>query len=309
MAELNQVPIIIFAYNRPGHLSSLIEGLKRCNNYQKFKYFVFVDGPKTQYDQDQILSIRNVIENSWLNKTAEVHFEPQNQGLAKSVISGVNKVLENHDRLIVLEDDLSLHFQTLDFLDLCLEHYYSNNEIGSISAYLFPLFKTVPEENKTFLLPRISSWGWATWKNRWEKAAWDNEYFIHQLQDESIINKLNYAGEDIFTGLIKNELGLIDSWAMKWAFHHVINNLHSVYPSISMVQHVGNDGSGTHVRRTASFDIRLPENSLNMVITEDPKINREALKALQNFFKLNPIQKLKRKVFWEKWKRKSRALS
>ena len=102
-------PIILFVYNRPWHTEQTINALKRNELSSISELYIFADGPKTDATEEQrfkIGKVRNYIHNIDGFKSIKIIESPTNNGLANSVIYGVSKVLQEYDRIIVLEDDL-----------------------------------------------------------------------------------------------------------------------------------------------------------------------------------------------------------
>ena len=72
-------------------------------------------------------------------KSIKVYEQERNNGLANSVINGVNKVLLNYDRIIVLEDDIHTSKFFLKFMNESLQVYDNERYVMSISGYKYPL--------------------------------------------------------------------------------------------------------------------------------------------------------------------------
>ena len=112
-------PIIIFAYNRPHLIKNCLISLKKYKNLNKHKVYFFYDGPKSINDKSLIESIKIIIENSKINFTKKF-FNIKNYGLAKSIISGVSKILKKNKAAIILEDDLYLDKNAIPYINFFL---------------------------------------------------------------------------------------------------------------------------------------------------------------------------------------------
>lgn len=98
-------PIVLFVYNRPEHTRACLEYLERNELAAESELYVFADGAKSG-SEEAVAAVRRVIAEPWKFKRLNVVERPENKGLAANVIAGVTSVLETHDRVIVLEDDL-----------------------------------------------------------------------------------------------------------------------------------------------------------------------------------------------------------
>ena len=94
---------------------------------------------------------------------------------------------------------------------------------------------------------RSSSWGWATWLDRWRKVDWLLSDFDNLKKDKEKIKNFELGGNDMFKMLELQYLGKIDSWAIRWCYSQFLNSSYSVTPKISMTQNKGfDDNLGMH---------------------------------------------------------------
>ena len=113
-------PIAFFAYNRPFHAYQSLSALK--NNYlsDQSLLYIFSDGPKhdaSQEEIDKISEVRRIIRSEkWCGKV-EIIEHTHNCGLSRSIINGVEKVLKEHGKIIVIEDDIITSVGFLEFLN------------------------------------------------------------------------------------------------------------------------------------------------------------------------------------------------
>ena len=102
-------PIVFFAYNRPNHTRKSLTALSENILAQDSKLYIFCDGIPKSTSQENIKNnnlVKKVIrEKNWCGKV-EIIESNYNKGLAKSVIEGVEEVLNKYGKIIVLEDDL-----------------------------------------------------------------------------------------------------------------------------------------------------------------------------------------------------------
>jgi len=122
----NLAPVILFVYNRPWHTRQTLEALKNNDLAEESILYIFSDGPKKNADQQDINKIQEVRclikEENWCGEV-KIFESRENFGLADSVIRGVSKVINIHDRVIVLEDDIVVGKYFLTFINSGLEVY------------------------------------------------------------------------------------------------------------------------------------------------------------------------------------------
>jgi hypothetical protein len=280
---MNLAPIVLFIYNRPKHTKATLDSLIK-NPLAKFStIYIYSDGAKNSEDEKWVNEVRQIIRTLSGFKEIVIFEKEKNDGLANSVISGVTEVINKWDKVIVLEDDLVLATDFLDYMNHALEFYKDTPSIFSVSGYLFPIKIPKNYAHNTFLLPRSCSWGWGTWKNKWELADWEIKDFENFAKNSEQKTAFNQGGADLTYMLIKQKRKLINSWAIRWYYTHFKNKAYCVYPTKSKVANIGFDGSGTHCNAITKYDVPVYEGNINFTsdLLPDPRITKE----LQRFFK------------------------
>ena len=164
---MKYAPIALFVYKRPDHTRRTLEALMQCPEFEDSELYIFSDSAKKTEDEKLVLETRSLVK-SVLGEKAKIIEAKKNQGLAKSIISGINTLLENYDRVIVLEDDLIVSPLFLNYMNAALDTYQRESSVMQVSGYMYPI-KEFSQIKTTLFLPFISSWGWATWRRAWQK--------------------------------------------------------------------------------------------------------------------------------------------
>jgi GT2 family glycosyltransferase len=118
---------------------------------------IFSDGAKNNSDSQKVQAIRDYIKTIKGFDRVEIVLRDRNFGLANSVISGVNEIFKQNDRVIVMEDDIVTSPTFLTFMNKALAFYQDNKSIYSVSGYPYPI--KIPNEHKkdVFISYRASS--------------------------------------------------------------------------------------------------------------------------------------------------------
>lgn len=274
-------PIAIFAYNRPEHLSKCIDSLKRNSVATQTKLFLFSDGPKNNKDVEKIKQVRSKLSKVCGFEHVELICEERNKGLARSIIDGVNLILENSNEIIVLEDDLIVSNDFIEYMNAALDFYREKQKVFSISAYTAPI-RVKPSATNSFFFQRINSWGWATWKDRWDSVDWGVEDFDNFMRNKQEIKGFNQGGEDLSAMLLKQKLKQIDSWAIRFNYACFRQNKLNLYPAKSKIQNLGIDNSGSNTKKTRKFDTKVSNEPVHFSggIIEDSTIKKKYAKFL-----------------------------
>lgn len=267
---MKTVPIVIFTYRR--NIDELITSLLLNNLSKESDLYIFSDGFKNDIDKKDVLAVRENLKRINGFRTIKIIESQQNKGLANSVIEGVSSIFEQSEKVIVLEDDLIVSDNFLTFMNQSLDFYKEEENIWSISGYTPDLECLSNYEKDIFLALRANSWGWATWKNRWEKIDWDINDWDSFKKDSVLINKFNRGGDDLFKMLEVQMLGKIDSWAIRWCYNQFKYNSFTIYPTKSRVVNIGFDSKGTHNSDGSErWDTQISNEKINLetVVIDD----------------------------------------
>jgi hypothetical protein len=286
MAQLNVAPVVVFVYNRPEHTKKIIESL--ASNYfaRETDVFIYSDAAKNDNQNEFVKAARKYIdtlpESNYFNKV-EIIKAYKNKGLANSIINGVSEIIEEYDRVIVIEDDLVTSKDFLQYMNDALKFYKNNESIWSISGYNLPIIIPAYYKHDVYLSYRGCSWGWATWKDRWNKVDWNVKDYNTFKKSRVLRGKLNRGGRDMANMLDLQMEGKIDSWAIRWCYSQSKLGMFTVYPVRSRIKNIGLDGSGTHSSITTYYEADFNENNTECNF-EDVEINRKIAKKFQNHY-------------------------
>lgn len=240
-------PVCLFTYNRLQETRQTVEALLVNFLAKETELFIFSDGPKNELNKSKVVLLREYLKTITGFKSVEIIESSENKGLANSIIYGVSHILEKYEKVIVLEDDLITTPNFLNFMNDGLDFYEQDKKIQSISAYSLSLKDKTQD---VYFQTRPGSWGWATWKNRWNPEIFNKAAIKSVVMDNPVILKQfkQKCGNDISKMLNDNLLNKNDSWYVRWAFDHFLKNNYTVFPAYSYVQNIGFAREGTHCK-------------------------------------------------------------
>ena len=280
---MNLSPIAIFAYSRKEHTKRLVDSLLKNDLFLKSKIYFFLDAAKDKNVEKNVLEVKKFIKDHPSAKKFKIVEREMNYGLSKNIIEGLNEVFLNHEKVIVLEDDLELSPYFLNFMNDALNIYSEKNKVASISGYMY-LINSQKFSDNYFFLKLIESWGWGTWKRAWKEMRLDstnlrNEILFANRQKEfSLNNKFNY-----FKMLEDNISKKNDSWAVKWYASIFLKDMLTLFPNKSFVHNTGLDSSGEHCGTTSVYDSKINHFYDKIDEKEPLEINNDR-KILENYF-------------------------
>lgn len=244
---MKSAPIVIFAYNRPNHLLNLLNSLFLNANIANHNIFFFCDGAKNFKDKKNIILIKKIINRFKKKlKFRKIFYNKKNIGLAKNIINGVTEALKKNQYCIVLEDDLIVNPEAINFLNHYLKLFKNNSRFGSISAHSY-LDKMKELYNKEYYITkRHCSWCWGTWSRVWNDINWDSINYQKHFLNKSEKKLFSLAGNDLNLLLWGQYKRFINSWAIRFNYFCFKKKLLSFQPRYSMIENRGRDFSGTH---------------------------------------------------------------
>ena len=237
--------IVCFAFNRPRHLRITLKALSLNPEANTLPLYLYVDGPRTELDQYAITKIIELAEEfKGVFRSFELRAKSVNIGLYDSLTSGITDLLEEFDRLVVLEDDICVSSSFLNYMLLGLDKYQDNQQVASIHGYTPPISSELPD---SFFLRGADCWGWATWKDQWKYFRHDAQEMLVELRDQGLINYFDLFGAYPYSKLLEARAkDQSSSWAICWHAACFLANKRTLYPGRSLVQNIGLDSTGEH---------------------------------------------------------------
>ncbi|MEL7663307.1 MAG: glycosyltransferase [Methanosarcina mazei] len=288
MNEVELAPIVLFVYNRPWHTRQTVKALQKNELANESELFVYSDAPKEKHAIGKVTEVREYLKTIEGFKKIKIIERNQNWGLANSIIDGVTKTVNEHGKVIILEDDLVTSPYFLRFMNEGLKFYHNNHEIMSISGYtLPPTFMRFPKNftDDIYLSYRNSSWGWATWADRWNLVDWEVKDY-YQFRSDPEQQKLFNRGGDDLTNMLKSQMeGKINSWAIRFSYAHFKQGMYSVCPHYSYVNNIGHDGTGTHCGETNIFENDLSKAIKNCNLIQNIQLNKSVMLEFNKFYR------------------------
>ncbi|PIE99950.1 MAG: sugar transferase [Maribacter sp.] len=250
-------PILLFTYNRLYETRETVKALQKNYLATESELFVFSDGAKDSIGEEKVNKVRDYLKTISGFKRVHIKEAKINQGLAKSVVNGVTEIIDQYNKVIVLEDDLITSPNFLDFMNQALDFYSGFPKVISISGYTLdlPALKNYP--NDFYIGYRASSWGWGTWKDKWENIDWEVSDYVEFKDNRKERLEFGKIGSDM-PRMLKNQMdGKIDSWAIRWCYHQFKHRLVTIFPAKSKIKNIGIGEEATHTTIGTRFETPL----------------------------------------------------
>lgn len=248
MEQKVNIAIVTIAYNRPESLLRLLNSLKMVD-YEEHNVPLYIS---IDYSGDD--SVYKAADAfCWPFGEKMVIKHTVNLGLKKHVLS-CGDLVENHDALIVLEDDLIVSPAMYSYAWRAVENYKSDDNIAAISLYSKEWNETawkpfVPAQTScdTYFVQTAESWG-----QIWMSDGWAKFRKWYENNSEPF---------DCSSGVPQD----VCEWdSRSWKKYHikycVDNNKYTVYPYRSLTTCVGEEGEHVKVNNS-DFQVPLLETA------------------------------------------------
>lgn len=240
-------PIALFVYNRLDNTQATVEHLLANPLASDSILYVFSDGGKDDASWKKVQEVRDYLHTIKGFKEIHIIERPENYYLERNIIEGIKEVLNHHETIIVLEDDICTSPVFLEYINGALQKYADHPQVMHIAGFTN---LDIPEMGNTYFTHHMSGWGWATWKNKWK-------YFTHYTTKEEALQglnekdrmKLEYNGNfTCLKSLDKNPI----PWDICWEISIYKHKGLCLHPTHTLIQNIG-IGNGTHFKTSKIF--------------------------------------------------------
>lgn len=258
-ASVPTAPILVVVFNRPDKTRALVDQLLL---FGRLDILVAADGPRNEVERVKTEEVRAIIGELSSVHQVSTRFSKTNLGCGANVIGGIRWAFEKHDRLIIVEDDIKISQEFLDFCTHGLELHQNREDILCISSG--PLVNLEHSEfPDTFLTRYPNIWGWATWRHAFIDYSITLEEYsvgdIRRVLTETFPGRpVHRAYFMILLLLIRS--GRIDGWDFQYYFMSWAKRMFALTPTRNLAQNIGFDADATHMKRA-------PENIARMADT------------------------------------------
>ncbi|WP_375324228.1 hypothetical protein [Flagellimonas sp. GZD32] len=170
----------------------------------------------------------------------------KNLGCKYNPQSAITWFFENEEKGIILEDDC---LPSLSFFRYCqelLNRYENDLRVWGISGTNLQPNIQVPYSY--YFSNYFMTWGWATWRNRWQQHLKElpnlNLYFNDPVMQNKLPSKI--ANQRLLNYVKNSFEDKLDAWDYLWIFSCMANNGLLATPSKNMIQNIGFGEDATH---------------------------------------------------------------
>ena len=295
-------PVALFVYNRADNTRQTLRALSLNTLARETEVFVFSDGGKDDKSWGFVREVRQAVgEFASCFKSFVLVERPENYYLERNITEGIAQVLQEHDRIIVLEDDIVTSPYYLAYMNEAFEMYKDVPRVMHVAGFTN---LSLPDQ-PFYFTPHMSGWGWGTWRDRWQ------EHFRHfETREQALegltpndLDRIQYGG--VFPCLKSLDKRPIP-WDICWEMAIYRAQGLCLTPGRTMVRNVGLN-QGTHFRSWSllqwyEFDREPQQQPLHLSKVEqphaDPAIEAQFARAIRDWgIRYTPLGKVVRYIY------------
>lgn len=236
--------IVVSVYDRPNHFRACVESLAQNKGAEHTSIFISSDGPRDAVSAEKVGLVRDYIKTIKGFKEV-VAFAPAENTAGEIKLSVREKIKSDFPRYILTEDDNIFSPYSLKYFNQGLDLFEDDPRIHAICGYMYPGFPSGGHEQ--VYLQCFAAWGAAFWRDKDIYPGFDGkelarEVFSNKLLFKKVNNCLPHMAPMIKL-IIEGKLKAGDVTHCNYI---IKNNQICVFPSISLVRNIGNDGTGEH---------------------------------------------------------------
>ncbi|HEY5993179.1 MAG TPA: hypothetical protein VIU46_01110 [Gallionellaceae bacterium] len=252
-------PVMITTYSRLDHLQRTIEALLKNELAGETSVFVYLDGPRPG-DEEKVDAVRRYLGTVGGFGAFHVIARKQNMGAHENAKSANYEILDRYGKIIRMEDDIVTAPGYLKFMNQALERYKDDEKVFSISAYCPPINIPADYPYDVFFIRRFSGWGCGLWRDRLDsiyRPITQEEYEIFAADRKLSQAFVQSGGKDMLLMLKGVASGKLEAGDVMAMYTQFIKDQYTLYPTQSLVQNIGMDGTGVHCDVTDYFEVAL----------------------------------------------------
>lgn len=267
----DRAAIAIPTLNRFDHLKTCIDSLRENEFADETEIYIGLDYPPGEKYIDGYNKVKKYL-NDGINGFKEVHIyeHKENLGAQQNCLFLMNKIYEKHKKYIYTEDDNIFSPYFLKFINEALDEYEKDEKVMAVSGYFWPV--NVEHSDGCVEVDTIfSAWGNAGWtaKDLIVNADINNQTFEKIMKDTKVLRALRRKNPFIYAELIKSYFeysgcmfvnGKIENNDLAVSVYMFAKGLKTIYPSVSLVRNMGNDGSGVNCVQITCDDSKTINN-------------------------------------------------
>jgi hypothetical protein len=267
-------PVAFFIYKRADRTRRVFE---RIRSARPKRLFLIADGPRTAGDRLGCGQARAVVEEvDWPCEVTR-DFAERNLGLKRRIPSGIDGVLREVERAIVLEDDCLPDPAFFPYCDELLVRYADDERVMHVSgSQLLPTARAL--EVSYHFSRYVHIWGWATWRRAWrhfDVELRDWHALGRRARDRWLRSTFSAESERRYWRYVWDNSDEIENWDAQWSYAVLARGALAANPNRNLVSNIGFGGDATNATEDPFGIAARPLEGMEFPLRHPASIERD----------------------------------
>jgi hypothetical protein len=244
----NFAPVLIPTLNRFDHFKRCIDSLLECELCPETDLYIALDYPLNDSHWEGYNLIQRFIEHIGGFNSVNIIKRQSNFGAHGNIHKAMDFLFEKYETVILTEDDNFFSKDFLVYTNRCLEIYKGDESIFSVCGYNYPVAIPGSYKDEIYSWQGYSAWGVGFWRDKFLKIDWSEEVVqsnVKQfLKNYKKVFEFNGIANIYIPALMHMLINRVIHGDIYICMYQFLNNMCSVFPVVSRVRNIGNDGSG-----------------------------------------------------------------
>jgi hypothetical protein len=232
--------VALILFRRPEQTARVFERIREARPPM---FFLIADGPREGVadDERECEAARAVVQRvDWPCEVIRCYANG-NLGLKARVSTGLDRVFEQVDRAVILEDDCLPHPAFFRWCEELLERYEGDERVLHLSGSR--LLPDGPDNGASYHFSRYAHvWGWATWRRAWhlyddELTDWHRE--SEPEREARLRAMFSEESERRYWRYVWDNSEEIDNWDGLWSYALLSRNRLAANPNTNLISNIG----------------------------------------------------------------------
>jgi len=281
---LKPTALLLIGYNRPELLFKRISEIAVMNLDH---IYISIDGGNDSHSKEMIELIKSARSLLSKSKTLSITHHEKNLGMSKHITESITSVLDSHDSVAVVEDDIKLN--EYFFRNICngLDILRGRKALGTVSAFSPLNFKGEKIFKNTWRsTPYFYCWGWGCTKESWENYRMeinDSDLAVSLSNSNSWDRLSDHQKNYWISKFNKAKMNSEFTWDYQLQYISFKYNYLNLAPKYRFINNEGfNDIRAVHTKGNKPFLLRNHARNFQIIEKETNRLLNRLLQKLDS---------------------------
>jgi hypothetical protein len=281
---LKPTALLLIGYNRPELLFKRISEIAVMNLDH---IYISIDGGNDSHSKEMIELIKSARSLLSKSKTLSITHHEKNLGMSKHITESITSVLDSHDSVAVVEDDIKLN--EYFFRNICngLDILRDRKALGTVSAFSPLNFKGEKIFKNTWRsTPYFYCWGWGCTKESWENYRMeinDSDLAVSLSNSNSWDRLSDHQKNYWISKFNKAKMNSEFTWDYQLQYISFKYNYLNLAPKYRFINNEGfNDIRAVHTKGNKPFLLRNHARNFQIIEKETNRLLNRLLQKLDS---------------------------